>query len=359
MTGTTRVLPQHTLEIAQILRNALADKGRRAGLRLLLLVFVISSHVDRVMSVVHLRDEVGDGKLQSVGDMTKALVLGRKPQPRAEIKQDVGDMRDYQLAILQEGWREGNMRFAFAFHDIEHGTGAAAGLTGDVDVIGAGFLQRKPDEFTATLDAVPIIKLIGHLSSILRFTTEVFSQFVLGFFKSGPSFFRQLVAGAVDVEGQHRHGRAEGTGLTAMTLLGRMLDRAGDLLRIVRFEHTFLQVHRVAVFGDVLRPFLLRFGHVETSLAAAGRQGCRVHRQWWLWCSLRLRVAAAFLAEADLSSVKRAADAAPPARPPFSEDSCVSFLPRPEPDLLPPPLSLLTVAQARRSASFSETPRSS
>src|SRR5580704_10151482 len=33
--------------------------------------------------------------------------------------------------------------------------------------------------------------------------------------------------------------------------------------------------------------------------------------------------------------------------------------PRPEPLFLPPPVSLLTVAQARRSASFSETPRDS
>jgi hypothetical protein len=30
--------------------------------------------------------------------------------------------------------------------------------------------------------------------------------------------------------------------------------------------------------------------------------------------------------------------------PPLLDDSWLSFLPRPEPDLLPPPLSLLTVA---------------
>src|SRR5690606_5155990 len=50
---------------------------------------------------------------------------------------------------------------------------------------------------------------------------------------------------------------------------------------------------------------------------------------------------------------------APPLRPPLRELSCVSFFPRPEPDLLPPPDSLFTVAQARLLASFSETPRSS
>jgi hypothetical protein len=35
----------------------------------------------------------------------------------------------------------------------------------------------------------------------------------------------------------------------------------------------------------------------------------------------------------------------------------LSFVPRPEPDFLPPPSSLLTVAQARRSASSFFTPR--
>ena len=67
--------------------------------------------------------------------------------------------------------------------------------------------------------------------------------------------------------------------------------------------------------------------------------------------SSRDREAAAFLAEADRSSFEREAEAAPPFRPPFSEETVVSGRPRPEPDLLPPPLSLLTVAHARRSAS--------
>src|SRR5690606_36984538 len=47
------------------------------------------------------------------------------------------------------------------------------------------------------------------------------------------------------------------------------------------------------------------------------------------------------------------------ARPPRDEAEWLSFLPRPEPDLLPPPDSLLTVAQARALAIFSEAPRSS
>src|SRR5262249_33814479 len=73
----------------------------------------------------------------------------------------------------------------------------------------------------------------------------------------------------------------------------------------------------------------------------------------------RLRVAAAFFAEAERSAAVRDAEAAPPFLPPRLLETCVSALPRPLPDLLPPPDSLLTVAQARRSASPSGTPRPS
>jgi hypothetical protein len=55
-----------------------------------------------------------------------------------------------------------------------------------------------------------------------------------------------------------------------------------------------------------------------------------------------------------LSEVRFGED--PPLRPPFLELAWLSFLPRPEPDFLPPPDSLLTVAQARELASFFETP---
>lgn len=41
---------------------------------------------------------------------------------------------------------------------------------------------------------------------------------------------------------------------------------------------------------------------------------------------------------------------------PLREETLVSGTPRPEPDLLPPSVSLLTVAQAQRSASSLESP---
>ena len=70
----------------------------------------------------------------------------------------------------------------------------------------------------------------------------------------------------------------------------------------------------------------------------------------------RLRVRAAFLADRDRSAAGRLAAAWPPSRPPLRDGEWSSFLPRPEPLFLPPWVSLLTVAQARRSASRSGTP---
>lgn len=70
-----------------------------------------------------------------------------------------------------------------------------------------------------------------------------------------------------------------------------------------------------------------------------------------------LRVAAAFLADADRSSGVREADADPPILPPRLLDTFVSGTPLPLPDLFPPPDSLLTVAHARLFASCGGTPR--
>jgi hypothetical protein len=71
----------------------------------------------------------------------------------------------------------------------------------------------------------------------------------------------------------------------------------------------------------------------------------------------RFRVAAAFRAEADLAALGRFAAACPPFLPPFRDGARFTFFPRPEPLFFPPPVSSFTVAQARRAASFRDTPR--
>ena len=73
----------------------------------------------------------------------------------------------------------------------------------------------------------------------------------------------------------------------------------------------------------------------------------------------RRRVAAAFRAALEREDLERGAEARPPFRPPFRDELRLVFLPRPEPLFLPPPVSLFTVAHARRSASRRETPRRS
>jgi hypothetical protein len=73
--------------------------------------------------------------------------------------------------------------------------------------------------------------------------------------------------------------------------------------------------------------------------------------------AFRLRVAAAFRADAERADLDRDADARPPARPPFRAGAVFVFFPRPEPLFRPPPDILFSVAHARRSASFFGTPR--
>src|SRR5262249_36884875 len=71
---------------------------------------------------------------------------------------------------------------------------------------------------------------------------------------------------------------------------------------------------------------------------------------------LRLRVAAAFFAASErFSGVRRVVLVLPP----FDEADRFCGRPRPPPDFSPPPLSLFTVAEARRFASFAGVPRSS
>jgi hypothetical protein len=73
----------------------------------------------------------------------------------------------------------------------------------------------------------------------------------------------------------------------------------------------------------------------------------------------RARVRAAFRAARERAHFGRAAAVAPPRRPPLRAGARFLGLPRPAPDFRPPPVILLTVAQARRSASGDATPRSS
>src|ERR1700682_2503038 len=65
---------------------------------------------------------------------------------------------------------------------------------------------------------------------------------------------RQLLAGAVDIKGQHRQRRAIGAGLAARTVLRRTLQRGRDFLRACQLEDPALEIERVAFLRHALRP---------------------------------------------------------------------------------------------------------
>ena len=122
--------------------------------------------------------------------------------------------------------------------------------------------------------------------------------------------------------------------------------RLPELFRAVRLDARF----REEEADDRFRPRELeaRFRAVEVDDRLRDDPAAR-----------RLRVAAALRADADRADFERDAEARPPIRPPFRDELVLIFFPRPEPLFFPPPVSLFTVAQARRSASSRPTPRSS
>src|SRR5690554_5267218 len=56
---------------------------------------------------------------------------------------------------------------------------------------------------------------------------ESLAQRVLGFFQPLPVGLVEIFAGAIDVEHEHRHRRAERIGLAPLARLGRALERCG------------------------------------------------------------------------------------------------------------------------------------
>src|ERR1700722_18993685 len=65
---------------------------------------------------------------------------------------------------------------------------------------------------------------------------------------------RQGLAGAVDVEGQHRERRTIGAGLAARTAFRGALQGGGDPLRVAQGEDATFEIERVTLPGHALRP---------------------------------------------------------------------------------------------------------
>src|SRR5258707_13128963 len=88
---------------------------------------------------------------------------------------------------------------------------------------------------------------------------ELVPQLGLGALQAVALRFRQGLAGAVDIERQHRERRAIGARLAARTAFRRALERSRDFLRAGQLEDALLQIERVALPRHALRPALWRF----------------------------------------------------------------------------------------------------
>src|SRR5262249_4537566 len=79
-----------------------------------------------------------------------------------KVKQDVGGLRDDELAGSQERRRIRRAQRARVVHELHHRLDATLAAARHVDVIGAGLLEREPDELAATLNVRPIVGFVAH-----------------------------------------------------------------------------------------------------------------------------------------------------------------------------------------------------
>ena len=111
MRGAGRIGREPSFEIAEELGRPRFEEGLGSRLRLRLLVLVIEARRDRMMGVVRLGDEIRDRELEAVRIEPRGFVRGREFQLRAEVREDVGDMRDDDVAVAQV-WRGEGRRTA-------------------------------------------------------------------------------------------------------------------------------------------------------------------------------------------------------------------------------------------------------
>jgi hypothetical protein len=91
------------------------------------------------------------------------LVARRKAEARAEVEEDIGGLRDHELAGLEKRRRKRRPRNASPLDQLHHrGNAALAGPARHIDIVGARLFQGETDEFTAALDRRPVVKLVAH-----------------------------------------------------------------------------------------------------------------------------------------------------------------------------------------------------
>ena len=115
------------------------------------------------MGIVNFLHEIGHRELQLMQPETARFVARSELQARSEVKQNIGGLRDHQLACFEKRRRKRRAFVASTVHHREHAV-HAAGFARDIVIGRAGIFKREPDEFAAALNFRPIEQLIAHRS---------------------------------------------------------------------------------------------------------------------------------------------------------------------------------------------------
>src|SRR3954468_22956324 len=112
------------------------------------------------MGVMDLDHEIGDRELQLMHPELRGLGLRHKAMAATQIEQDVGDLREHELAGSEE-WRRKRWRAGLRLQQFRHRSHAAR-LASDVAIGSPDLFQSQPDVFAAALDGGPVVKLVTH-----------------------------------------------------------------------------------------------------------------------------------------------------------------------------------------------------
>src|SRR5574341_2195151 len=82
------------------------------------------------------------------------------------------------------------------------------------------------------------------------------AQLVLSSLQTSTLVLRELSAGAIDVEGEHRHGGTERRRLPPAAALGGAFQGTRNLARVIQGKHAWFEIQGIAGLGDALRPLL-------------------------------------------------------------------------------------------------------
>src|SRR4051812_46487723 len=112
------------------------------------------------MGVMDLDHEIGDRELQLMHPELRGRSLRHKAMAATQIEQDVGDLREHELAGSEE-WRRKRWRAGLRLQQFRHRSHATR-LASDVAIGSPDLFQSQPDVFAAALDGGPVVKLVTH-----------------------------------------------------------------------------------------------------------------------------------------------------------------------------------------------------